>query len=316
MISLDSLPAEARQAVQDLQAEVDALAGLPAEIARLQKIIELQNQKIRLLNFKLWGPKGDTISPAQTALLFDEASVTSFEIEQEASLPPAQKENPLPRARRPHPNHPGREKLPEHLERREVIIPCHPQDRRCDQCGAERPVIGYERSEELVCDPATFHLKVEHHRSAWLAVFPNEGSMVAPGFFTGLHRHGGLIGLQVGTFAQFLRLRPRQRGQQSARRQDAGRHGGPAQVYPVVLRQHGALPIDGRVLLVFPGQRLDDKFIGKFALGHDLGRGGGGGHPLFLLTMGTPLFPQGHPDMEGGRIADQFLAPRPKCRAK
>lgn len=57
MISLDSLPAEARQAVQDLQAEVDALAGLPAEIARLQKIIELQNQKIRLLNFKLWGPK-------------------------------------------------------------------------------------------------------------------------------------------------------------------------------------------------------------------------------------------------------------------
>ena len=41
-----------------------------------------------------------------------------------------------------------------------MIIPCHPKDCRCDQCGAERPVIGYERSEELVCDPATFHVRV------------------------------------------------------------------------------------------------------------------------------------------------------------
>jgi transposase len=46
------------------------------------------------------------------------------------------------------------------LERREVMIPCHPDDCRCDQCGAERPVIGYERSEELVCEPATFHVRV------------------------------------------------------------------------------------------------------------------------------------------------------------
>src|SRR5271154_859437 len=157
MISLDSLPAEARQAFESLQGENGRLAQA---IQTKDQIIELQNQKIRLLNFKLWGPKGDTISPAQTALLFDEASVTSAEIQQEASLPPAQKENPLPRAKRPHPHHPGREKLPEHLERREVIIPCHPQDCRCDQCGAERPVIGYERSEELVCDPATFHVRV------------------------------------------------------------------------------------------------------------------------------------------------------------
>jgi transposase len=160
MISLGSLPAEARQAFEGLQARVDRLAGLPAEVARLQQIIEIQEQKIRLLNFKLWGPKGDTISPAQTALLFEETSVTSAEIQQEASLPPAQKENPLPRAKPLRPNHPGRQKLPEHLERREVIIACHPKDCCCDQCGAERPIIGYERSEELVCDPATFHVRV------------------------------------------------------------------------------------------------------------------------------------------------------------
>src|SRR5208283_5439425 len=160
MISLDSLPTPVRQAFEGLQARVDCLAGLPAEVARLQQIIELQNQKIRLLNFKLWGPKGETISPAQTALLFDEASVTTAEIQQEAELPAEQQENPLPKAKRPRPNHPGREKLPEHLERREVIIPCHPKDCLCEQCGAERPVIGYDRSEELVCDPATFHVRV------------------------------------------------------------------------------------------------------------------------------------------------------------
>jgi len=157
MISLDSLPPETRQAFEALQGEIGRLEQV---LRGKDQIIELQNQKIRLLNLKLWGPKGDTISPAQTALLFDEASVTSSEIQQEADLPPAQKENPLPRAKRPRPNHPGREKLPEHLERREVRIPCHPQDCLCDQCGAERPIIGYERSEELVCDPATFYVRV------------------------------------------------------------------------------------------------------------------------------------------------------------
>jgi transposase len=157
MISLDSLPDPARQAFEGLQGEVGRLEQV---IRTKDQIIELQNQKIRLLNFKLWGPKGETISPAQTSLLFDEASITSAEIQQEAGLPPAQKDNPLPRAKPPRSNHPGRQKLPEHLERLQVIIPCHPQDCRCDQCGAERPIIGYDRSEELVCDPATFHVRV------------------------------------------------------------------------------------------------------------------------------------------------------------
>jgi transposase len=159
MILPDSLPAQARQAFEDLQGEVGRLAQV---IRTKDQIIELQNQKIRLLNFKLWGPKGEAISPAQTALLFEEATVTSAEIQQEAELPPAQKENPLPRPGKtatPRVHHPGREPLPEQLERREVIIPCHRQDCLCAQCGAERPVIGYERSEELVCDPATFHVR-------------------------------------------------------------------------------------------------------------------------------------------------------------
>src|SRR5271169_4585774 len=109
MISLDSLPpAQARQAFEDLQNENGRLAQV---IQTKDQIIEIQEQKIRLLNLKLWGPKGDTISPAQTAMLFEEPSVTSAEIQQEASLPPAQKENPLPRSKPARANHPGREKL-------------------------------------------------------------------------------------------------------------------------------------------------------------------------------------------------------------
>ena len=47
-----------------------------------------------------------------------------------------------------------------HLERREEVIPCCPADCTCSRCGAERPVIGYETREELVCEPATFWVKV------------------------------------------------------------------------------------------------------------------------------------------------------------
>src|SRR5271156_3665354 len=177
MISFDSLPAETRQAIEGLQGEVGRLEQV---LRTKDQIIELQEQKIRLLNFKLWGPKGDTISPAQTALLFDEASVTAAEIQTEASQPSAQKENPLPRAKRPHPNHPGREKLPEHLERREVIVPCHPQDCRCDQCGAERPIIGYERSEERVCDPASSHVRVTLREKRGSHCQEEQGAAPAP----------------------------------------------------------------------------------------------------------------------------------------
>src|SRR5271155_3872806 len=177
MISLDSLPAQARQAFESLQGQVGRLEQV---LRTKDQIIEIQEQKIRLLNFKLWGPKSDTISPAQTALLFDEASVTSAEIQKEASQPPPQKENPLPRAKPARSNHPGREKLPEHLERREVIMPCHPQDCRCDQCGAERPVIGYERSEELVCAPAPFIVRVTRGEKRGSHCQEEQGVATAP----------------------------------------------------------------------------------------------------------------------------------------
>lgn len=150
MITLDSLPDPARQAFQDLQAEV----------ARLQRIIQLKDQEIRLLNIRFWGPKSEKLSPAQMTLMLEEVSLTEGEVGQEAQRPEPERQNPLPRAKKPRRQHPGRDRLPEHLERREVVIPCGPEERGCAQCGAERPVIGYEMREELVCEPAKFWVRV------------------------------------------------------------------------------------------------------------------------------------------------------------
>lgn len=170
MIALETLPEAARQAVQDLQ----------AENARLQRIVALQEEKIRWFNLKLWGPKGEKLSPAQSLMLLDEASVSAQEVEQEASLPPTQKEAPVDPVKPVRAHHPGREKLPEHLERREVIIPCDPEDCRCATCGAERPVIGYETSEELVCEPAQFWVRVNQREKRGSHCLPEEGVATAP----------------------------------------------------------------------------------------------------------------------------------------
>ena len=140
----------ARPTVEDLQAEV----------ARLGRIIQIKDEQIKLLNFRLFGPKSEKLSSAQIPLLLAEISLTAGEVDTEAELPQTQKDNPLPKANPARSNHPGREKLAGHLERREEVIVCCPQDCRCSQCGAERPVIGYETREELACEPAKFWVRV------------------------------------------------------------------------------------------------------------------------------------------------------------
>jgi transposase len=92
--------------------------------------------------------------------LLAEISLCVAEVETEAERPEAQKQNLLPKAKQARPNHPGREPLPEHLERREEVIVCCPQECTCSKCGAQRPVIGYETREELACEPAKFWVRV------------------------------------------------------------------------------------------------------------------------------------------------------------
>ena len=170
MISLESLPEPARQAFE----------GLQAELARLQRIIELKDEQIRLLNFRIFGPKSEKLSSAQIPLLLQEISLAAGEVDQEAEQPEAKKQNPLPRAKQPRPNHPGREKLPEHLERRDEVIPCCPEDCHCAKCGAERPVIGYETREELVCEPAKFWVRVIKREKRGSHCQEEEGVATAP----------------------------------------------------------------------------------------------------------------------------------------
>jgi transposase len=130
------------------------------EVTRLQSIIELKDEQIKLLNFRLFGPKSEKLSSAQMPLLLAEISLSAGEVDKEAELPQAQKDAPLPKAKKPRFNHPGREPLALHLERREEVIACCPEDCACPKCGAQRPVIGYETREELAYEPAKFWVRV------------------------------------------------------------------------------------------------------------------------------------------------------------
>ena len=152
---------------------------LRAENARLQRVIQLKDEQIRLLNFRFFGPKGEKLSPAQTALLFEEASVSAPEVDKEAQRPAAQKQRPCPRPKSPaQASGPGT--LPAHLERREVVLPCHPEDCHCAMCGAERPVIGYDTREELACEPAKFYVKVIKREKRGSHCLPEQGVATAP----------------------------------------------------------------------------------------------------------------------------------------
>lgn len=169
MVSLESLPSEARLLIENLQAEV----------ARLSQINKIKDEQIRLLNLRFFGPKADKLSPNQMQLLLAEASLTLLEVGQEADRPEADK--PLAaKSKKPRAEHPGREKLPAHLERREEIVACHPEDCKCAQCGAERPVMGYEVKETLMCQPAEFWVKVTKREKRGSHCLEEQGVATAP----------------------------------------------------------------------------------------------------------------------------------------
>lgn len=156
-------------------------AAMEAEIARLRVVVNLKDEQIRLLNIRLWGPKADKLSNNQLALLPEELLVAAPEVEREAELPDPQKVlNNLPKAKAPRKNHPGRTILPAHLERREVIVTCHPTDCACSVCGQPRPVIGYEVREELACKPAEFFVRVVKREKLGPHCTPDQGVLVAP----------------------------------------------------------------------------------------------------------------------------------------
>jgi transposase len=170
-LDLQTLAPQVRQAVLDLQ----------AENSRLQLLLKFKDEQIRLLNLQRWGPRADQLSEAQLALLPQELFVAPPEVETEAAQPEEKKTlAPVPKAKPARGPHPGRAVLPAHLERREVILPCHPQDCACPVCGQPRPLLGYEIREELDCQPAVYFVRVIKREKRGSHCQAEQGVVVAP----------------------------------------------------------------------------------------------------------------------------------------
>ena len=158
----------------------DALDKLSPELKEVlvpvfQRLVtenKLLRQEIRLLRIEKYGPRSEKLSDEQLELLEGEPGVNQAEVESEIAQ--AEKDQ-AKAARKPRANHPGREELPAHLERREVKIPCQPQDCVCPQCRGEKVIIGYERSEELDVIPAHYFVKVTLREKRACPLHPEEG---------------------------------------------------------------------------------------------------------------------------------------------
>src|SRR5881227_4022764 len=130
------------------------IAVLERELAWAHLKIQSLTEALRQQRVKLLGPRSETLSDLQLALLADEEPGTTLdEVEAEARRAPLD-ETP-PRARRPHP---GRQRLPEKLPRVEEVLRCAEQ--KCRQCGAETALIGYDESEQLDVQPARYFVRV------------------------------------------------------------------------------------------------------------------------------------------------------------
>src|SRR4029078_6802267 len=84
--------------LSDLQ---QALEKAQAENVRLQRIIQLKDEELRLLNYRRFGPKSEKLSSAQSVLLLEEGSVSAGEVEQEAERPESEKQPRSAQSRRP-----------------------------------------------------------------------------------------------------------------------------------------------------------------------------------------------------------------------
>jgi transposase len=129
------------------------IAMLERELQWAQLKIQSLEERWRQHLIRLYGPKSETLSDLQLALLEEEPSVTRDEVDAESrreQLPPQP-----PRERKPHP---GRKPLPESLPRIEQVIAC--TEPNCKTCGVETSLIGYDASEVLDYEPARWFVRV------------------------------------------------------------------------------------------------------------------------------------------------------------
>lgn len=133
----------------------------PARIAELERQLHWAQLKIQSLEELLrqsriqqLGPKSETLSNLQLALLTEEEpGVTRDEVEGEARREVLT--CTTPRESKPHP---GRKPLSADLPRVTTVVAC--QERTCASCGADTAVIGYDESEQLDVEPARYFVRV------------------------------------------------------------------------------------------------------------------------------------------------------------
>ncbi len=129
------------------------IATLERELTWAQLKIQVLEERLRRHRIGILGPHSETLSNLQLELLMDfEPGVTGEEVEAEA------KRGPAPQPERKRKAHPGRQKLPENLKRVEEVIAAPVC--ACATCGSETAVIGYDESEQLDVEPASYLVRV------------------------------------------------------------------------------------------------------------------------------------------------------------
>ena len=132
------------------------IAQLERELQWAHLKIQVLEERLRQRRIQMLGPNSETLSNLQLELLAEEEpGVSSDEVEAEAQRAPLAQATG--RKRKPHP---GRERLPENLPRVEKVIGRAPEQSGCSHCGQPTRVIGYETSEQLDVQPATYFVLV------------------------------------------------------------------------------------------------------------------------------------------------------------
>ena len=137
--------------------------------------VQLLEDKLRLQRIAKYGPGSEKLTSQQLELLELEPGVSSQEVaaEGEREALPA---TPDKKKRK----HPGRQTLPANLPRVERVIACTPEQCVCGGCGGETTVIGYEVSEQLDVQPATYFVQVTRREKRACKRCEERGVMAAP----------------------------------------------------------------------------------------------------------------------------------------
>lgn len=182
-IDLSALPEELRALVRGMIAEKEVAeekrCAAEARAKRAEQMVKLLEETVRRMRIEKYGPSSEKLSNLQFDLLEEEPTANVGEVEAEAQKTTEAHEQEL-RQRFAKRKHPGREELPAHLPRKEEIIACAPEQCCCAQCGGEKKLIGYERSEQLDCVPAQYFVRVIKREKRACASCEEMGVSTAP----------------------------------------------------------------------------------------------------------------------------------------